>query len=85
MCQCFCSSFQEGLTNPEIVCLLSRFSRVRLFVTLCTVARQAPLSLDSPGKNTGVGCHVLLQGISPTQGSNLHFLCLLHCRQVLYH
>ena len=26
---------------------------------------------DSPGKNTGVGCHALLQGIFPTQGSNL--------------
>ena len=25
---------------------------------------------DSPGKNTGVGCHVLLKGIFPTQGSN---------------
>ena len=25
---------------------------------------------DSPGKNTGVGCHTLLQGIFPTQGSN---------------
>ena len=25
---------------------------------------------DSPGKNTGVGCHALLQGIFPTQGSN---------------
>ena len=36
---------------------------------------------DSPGKNTGVGCHALLQGIFPTQGSNLH---LLRCRQVLY-
>jgi len=32
-----------------------------------TVARQAPLSMDSPGKNTGVGCHALLQGIFPTQ------------------
>ena len=32
---------------------------------------------DSPGKNTGVGCHALLQGIFPTQGSNLHFFCLL--------
>ena len=31
-----------------------------------------------PGKNTGVGCHVLLQGIFPTQGSNLQFLCLQH-------
>ena len=37
---------------------------------------------DSPGKNTGVGCHSLLQGIFPTQGSNPG---LLHYRQVLYH
>ena len=33
---------------------------------------------DFPGKNTGVGCHFLLQGIFPTQGSNPHLLCLLH-------
>ena len=33
---------------------------------------------DSPGKNTGVGCHALLQGILPTQGLNL---CLLHLQQ----
>ena len=32
------------------------------------------------GKNTGVGCHFLLQGVFPTQGSNLD---LLHCRQSL--
>ena len=31
-----------------------------------------------PGKNTGVGCHFFLEGISPTQGSNLHLLPLLH-------
>ena len=36
---------------------------------------------DSPGKNTGVGSHFLLQGIFPTQGLNLG---LLHCRQILY-
>ena len=29
-------------------------------------------SWDFPGKNTGVGCHFLLQGIFPTQGSNTH-------------
>ena len=34
-----------------------------------------------PGKNTGPGCHFFLQGIFPTQGSNLR---LLHCRQMLY-
>ena len=38
-------------------------------------------SWDSPGKNTGVNCHFLLQGIFPTQGLNLG---LLHCRQTLY-
>ena len=32
---------------------------------------------DSPGKNTGVGCHALLQWIFPTQVSNPNFLCLL--------
>ena len=36
---------------------------------------------DSPGKHTGAGCHTLLQGIFPIQGSNL---VLLHCRQILY-
>ena len=40
---------------------------------------------DSPGKNTGVGCHALLQRIFPTQGLNWCLLCLLHCRQILYH
>ena len=33
---------------------------------------------NSPGKNAGVGCHSLLQGILPTQESNLSLLCLLH-------
>ena len=37
---------------------------------------------DSPGKNTEVGCHALLQEIVPTQGSNPG---LSHCRQILYH
>ena len=32
----------------------------------------------SPGKNTGVDCHLLLQGIFPTQDSNPHLLCLPH-------
>ena len=31
---------------------------------------------DSPGKSIGVGCHILLQGIFPTQGSNLGLLQL---------
>ena len=36
---------------------------------------------DPPGKNTGVGCPALLQGIFPTQGLNPG---LLHCRWILY-
>ena len=39
---------------------------------------------NSPGKNTGVGCHVLLQGNFPTQWLNTYLLHLLHCRQILY-
>ena len=39
-----------------------------------TVAHQCPLSIGFPSKNTGVGCHFLLQGIFPTQGSNLYLL-----------
>ena len=36
---------------------------------------------DSPGKNTGVGCHALLQEVFPTQGLNPG---LPHCRQIIY-
>ena len=33
-----------------------------------------PCPWDSPGKNPGVGCHFLLQGLFHTQGSNPHLL-----------
>ena len=48
------------------------------FATPWTVVCQARLlrPWDSPGKNTRVGCHFLLQGLFPTQGSNLS---LHHC------
>ena len=46
----------------------------RLFMSPWTVAHQLLCPWDSPGKNTGVVCHFLLQGIFPTQGSNLHLL-----------
>ena len=39
---------------------------------------------DSPGKNTTVHCHTLLQGIFLTQGSNLHLLCFLNCRWIFF-
>ena len=38
-------------------------------------------SWDFPGRNTGVGCHFLLQGIFLTQGLNLR---LLHWQWILY-
>ena len=53
-----------------------KLSCVQLFVTLWTVACQAPLSMGF--SNTAVGCRFLLQGIFPTQGLNLRLLHLLH-------
>ena len=73
---CYMKYFTEG-PRDLCACVLSCFSCLQLFVTLWTVAHQAPL-WDSPGKNTGVGCHALLQGIFLTQESNpclLHLLC----------
>ena len=66
------------------------FLYVKVLVTqLCltletprNVACQDPVSMDFPGKNTGIGCHFLLQGIFLAQGLNP---CLLHFRQILYH
>ena len=52
------------------------------FVTPGTVACQAALSWDFPGKNPGMGCHFLLQGIFLTQGLNPH---LLHYKWILYY
>ena len=70
----------------------------RTHVCTCLVAQSCltlwdPLDYSLPGssvheifqaRNAGAGCHSLLQGIFLTQGSNLHLLCLLHCRQILY-
>ena len=57
-------------------------SHARLFVTPWIVACTKLLHpWDFQGKSPGVGCHFLLQGIFPTQGSNPG---LSHCRQTLY-
>ena len=64
--------------------VVSLFSHIQLLASLWTVAHRAPLSWDSPGENTGVGCHALLQGTVLTKGSNLCLLLLLQCRQILY-
>ena len=56
-------------------------SRVLLFATPWTVACQFLCPWNSPGKNTGLGCHSLLQGIFPTQWL---ISGLPHGRQILY-
>ena len=58
--------------------MLSHFSRVQLFATPWTAAHKLLCPWHSPGKNSEAGCHALLQGLFPTQDSNLHLLCLLH-------
>ena len=54
--------------------------------TLCDPMDRSPpgssVHGDSPGRNTGVACRALFQGIFPTQESNQG---LLHCKQILYH
>ena len=55
---------------------------IRLLATPWTIATRLLCPWDSPGKETGVLSHSLLQGIFPTQGLNLG---LLHCRQFLNH
>ena len=52
-------------------------------LTLCSPMDYNPpgSSLNFPGKNTGMGCHFLLQEIFPTQGSNLHLFSLLHWQE----
>ena len=58
-------------------------SRSRLFATpWIVVCTKLLRPWDFQGKSTVVGCHFLLQGIFPTQGSNPG---LSHCRQALYH
>ena len=64
------------LKNGDVCGFL--LSPVRLFVTPGTVAHQVSLSMNFPGKNIGVGCHFLLQGIFLIQGLNPCLLRLLH-------
>ena len=64
------------MTNSCFCCSVGQ-----LYLILLQLHRLQPVKLlhpwDVPGKNTGVGCHFLLQGIFPSQGSNPWFLRLL--------
>ena len=68
------SNFWFGV-NSFSLCLVAQ-----LCLTLCDPIDCGPPSSsvygDSPGKNTGVGFHVLLQGILPNQGSNPGLSCI---------
>ena len=74
-----------NLSHHECVCVCVCVWVAQLCPTLCDSMDCSPLGFSVRGalqaKNTGVGCHFLLQGIFLTQGSNLG---LLHCRQMLY-
>ena len=71
MCVCVC----------VCVCVLAAQLCLTLFNPMDCSPSGSSLHGDSPGKNAGVGCHALLQGIFLTQGSNPG---LLHCRQTIY-
>ena len=68
-------------TSRASLCLVSQSCSI-----LCDPMDCSPLGSsvyrDYPGKDTGVGCHALLQGLFPIQGSNPG---LSHHRQILYH
>ena len=66
----------------KVKVLVLRLRRAPLFVTPAGCSPPgSSVPGDSPGENTGVSCHSLLQGIFPTQGSNSG---LLPFRQILY-
>ena len=71
---------EEIKRDALCLCLVTQ-----LCLTLCDPMDCSPpgssIHGNSLGKNTGVGCHALLQGIFPTQELNWG---LLHCRQILY-
>ena len=59
---------EEKHSYKMLVCVQS----CKLSVTIWTVARQVPLSVEFSRQEYGVGSHFLLQDVFPTQGSNLH-------------
>ena len=86
LCLCYMCFFSVVLISSLMafirlhVCALSHFSRDWLFCDPvdCSLVGYRPERLlcpwDSPGKNAGVGCYALLQGIFLTQVSKLHLL-----------
>ena len=80
---CSVNPFPSNLVQKFLKTLLSHESALCVcalhrFATAWSVARQLLCPWDSPGGNTGVGCHALLQGIFPIRGWNPSLLYLLH-------
>jgi len=69
---------EEGSYQNTAMHALSHFSHVQLFVTPCTIAYQAPLSMWFSRQEYWVGFQALLQGNFLTQGLKLCLLYLLH-------
>ena len=69
----------EPLERDAMLCLVTQSCLTLCNPTDCSLPGSS-VHRDSPGKNTGVGCHALLQGIFPAQG---RFWTLMHCRQIL--
>ena len=67
--------------KPNVLCLVTQLCPTHCNPMDCSLPGSS-VHGDSPGKNIGVGCHALLQGILPTEGSNPG---LLHYSQILYH
>ena len=81
--QLFCKSFavDTEFHYNMLTEIVQSLSHVQLLQPCGMQPAKVLSPWDFPGKNTGVGCHFLLQGIFPTKDSNP---ALLHCRQILY-
>ena len=75
------NSLEKTTNRHHVLCLLTQSCPTFRNPMDCSLPGSS-VHGDSPGKNTGVGCHALLQGIFPIQGVNSG---LPHCRQILYH
>ena len=74
---------QQAFLDPGLkVCFLSPFSRIQLFLTLWTIACQAPLSMGFSRQEYWSGLPCPPPGIFPIRGSDTG---LAYCRQILDH
>ena len=83
--RCCNKQYWKGTWNARSMCAVLCLV-TQLWLILCDHMNCSPSGFsvhgDSPGKNTGAGCHALLQGIFPTQGLNSGLPCY---RWILYH